>query len=264
MTIILSILLTLSIVAFGLAYYLRNSEVISGKWYSLILSFGAAIIISIVILDFLPHQYETFSQIGVEQEVQQCSHEDHSHHNHDHHSHAHSEIELNWVTIAQFSLLVLVGFFAQIGLEKFVQSKINARFNSFTLAFGLFLHSFSETAVLFEHNNVLNETLFMGILFHKLPVSFVLAYTLLNQTSLKMSLMWYGMFLLSIPLGLVCNYYMTDYALILNIVSVFVAGMMMHVIWHIIHDVKEKNKLFYLVLIIGGLVGYGITLFHQH
>lgn len=258
MIIILPILLSLSICAFGIAYFLRNSQIIGNKWYTLILGFGTAVIISVVLLDFLPHQYEAFN------ELTNTVAEDHhhsGHHHHDHHAHGHG-VKINWGSVLQVLLIVITGFLIQIGLEKVFNNKTSVRFNNFTLAFGLFLHSLSETAVLFEHDNNLNQTLFLGILFHKLPVSFILAYTLINKTTLKMSLVWYGLFLLSIPVGLSCNYFMIGSPIVLNIISLFVSGMMLHVVWHLVKDLKEKSKWFYLSFLLGGILGYTLTLFH--
>lgn len=246
---IFSTLIGLSVVAFVLAYLLRNRN-FPQSIYDGILCFGGAVILGVTLFDFVPHLYADFPFFG-------------GHEHHDHHGHHHDE-QWNWLKSSVFGLILIGGFISQILLEKFLGKKNKHEFQHVFLVIGLFLHSFSETVILHDEFDNINKALFTGILLHKLPISFILAYTLISTTTLKNSLFGFGFFLLAIPLGLASNSFMVDNPTILNLISVFVAGMLLHVVWHLLESLKSKNVRNLVVLIAGLGFGYAITLFHMH
>lgn len=248
---ITSLLILLCIGAFGLAYYFRDKH-FSPKIYDAITCFSASLIIGIVLFDFLPHQFADFLL------------DSNSEHMHDGHCTHDQDLSASYTQYLVFGGLVLGGLIFQVFLERMFHFKFSNRFENGMLVLGLFLHSFSEVSVLFDAQEQLNKALFTGILFHKLPISFVLAYTLLSRTSFKKSAIWFSVFLISVPLGMICNSYMHQFSGVFNLVSIFVSGMMLHVVWHILGGVKTNEKLNITVLVLGAILAYCITLFHAH
>lgn len=250
---VLIILLSLSLLAFALAYFLRNRHLPETTYHAISI-FGAAVILGVVVFDFLPHLFLDFPFFN------DHSHHNHSgHHHHDHNSHSES---FNWNKFSLFSGLLLVGFVLQLALENWVVKKQKHALGDWVLVTGLFLHSFSEVALLHNQENILQEKLFLGILFHKLPVAFILAYTLIKDFGIKKATIGFGVFMLSVPLGLLFNNFMSDSGTFFNLVSVLITGMILHVLWHMLEAVKNKNVLSWVMLLLGLLVGYSVTLFH--
>ena len=248
---ITSILIGLSLLAFALAYYFKDRH-FSDKLYDSITCFGSALIIGVVLFDFLPHQYADFFS----------SDSGHDHHGHEHH-HSH-ETSFDFVKLCWFGLMVLAGVLFQLAIEKVFHVKFSHKFENGMLVLGMFLHSLSEVSILYDSAANLDKSLFTAILFHKVPLAFVLAYSLLSRSSVKMSMFWFALFITSIPLGLVCNQFAAGFPNMFNLFSVFVSGMMLHVVWHILETVKTRGTVNY-ILVFGGLgAGYLITLFHAH
>ena len=250
---VLIILISLSLLAFGLAYVLRNRQ-LPETTYNAISTFGAAIILAVVVFDFLPHLFADFPFFNTG--------ESHDHHHHHEHYHDHGVVDFSWSKFSVFSGLLLTGFFLQLGLENWVIKRQKHAWANWILVIGLLLHSFSEVALLHNQENILQEKLFLGILIHKLPVAFILAYTLIKDFGLKKAMVGFGVFMFSIPLGLVFNDLMISTGNLFNIVSVLIIGMILHVLWHMLEVIKSKNTLSWIMLILGLVTGFSITLFH--
>lgn len=244
------VLIFINLIGFILAFVLRNKK-LSSNVYDSIVCLTAAMMFSIVLFDFLPHVFFDFIQYGAL--------EMHHEHNHEHDIHS-----LNYSRIALFFVLLLFGYLLQLFLEQYVQSRFEKKLENGMLIFAMFLHSFSESAVLYDSHQKLNESLLTGIIFHSVPLSFVLAYTILSRTSFKMSVLWFLIFLASIPLGIVSNKFMQASPQVFQWSSIIVSGVVLHVIWHIWGSIKQKTKLSYILLGMGLLFGYGVTLFHKH
>ena len=253
---VLLTLLALSIIAFLIAFVFRNKK-LNETIYDAITCLGATIILGVIVFDFIPHLFNDFPFNSQEIDL-------HHGHDHSHHGHHHEKSNFTWSGSSLFSLLIIVGFFLQLGLEKWVIKKHNHILSDWILVIGLFLHSFSEVALLHDQSNQLNQSLFLGILCHKLPVAFILAYTLLKDVSIKKALMGYGVFMLSIPLGLLFNDFMSNSGVIFNLISVLITGMILHVIWHMIEAIKTKKVINWIMIFIGLAIGYSLTLFHVH
>lgn len=251
---VLIILISLSLVAFGLAFVLRNRQ-LSENTYDAISIFGAAVILGVVVFDFLPHLFADFPFFN-----SGGSH-DHHHHHHDNH-HDHGDMDFGWSKFASFSGLLLIGFFLQLGLENWVIKQQKHAWANWILVIGLFIHSFSEVALLHNQENVLQEKLFLGILFHKLPIAFILAYTLIKDFGVKKAVIGFSLFMLAVPLGLLFNNLMINTGDLFTIASVLITGMIMHVLWHMLEAIKSGKLLSWAMLILGLIVGYTVTLFH--
>ena len=250
-------LIFINVLGFAFAYFFRERN-FSQSLYNSIICLTAAMMFSIVVFDFLPHVFSDFTSLD-------HPHEGHEHCEHDHghsHNHGFEWSELNYVKVLIFGLLLVAGNFLQIYAEKGIQKKLQHKFENATLIFAMFLHSFSESAVLYDAYNQLNKSLFVGIILHTLPLSFVLAYTILSRSSSKMSALWFGVYLLSIPIGLISNQLMSDIPNVFQWISILVSGMVLHVIWHIWETVKDKSTKNYLFLSLGVVLGYIITCFH--
>lgn len=247
---ITSILIGLSILAFGLAYYFRDKH-FSTQLYDSITCFGSALIIGVVLFDFLPHQYSDFVSTS----------DVHEHHHGHHHHHSAS---VDWLKLLWFGAIVIAGVLFQLGIEKAFHVKLSTKFENGMLVLGMFLHSLSEVSVLYDAGANLDKALFTAIIFHKVPLAFILAYSLLSRSSVKMSMFWFAIFMSSIPIGLVCNQYASGFPVAFNVIAVFVSGMMLHVVWHILDAVKDRNTLNYSLFFGGVICGYLITLFHSH
>lgn len=252
---IFSSLIGLSALAFVLAYMVRNKN-LPPSLYDGILCFGGAVILGVTVFDFIPHLYVDFPFLA-ESQHQHDLHHDHQH-NHQHNEH------WNGLKFGAFGLLLVIGFVAQFLLEKSLGKKQTDQSQHLFLVLGLFLHSFSETVVLQDELDHINKALFTGILFHKLPISFILAYTLLSTTTLKNSLLGFGFFVLSIPMALVSHFFMIGNPAILNPISVLVSGVLLHVVWHLFESLKTKSLKIWGILALGLGFGYAITLFHTH
>jgi hypothetical protein len=70
-------------------------------------------------------------------------------------------------------------------------------------------------------------------------------------------------FVIAVPLGVFGNRYVSEMPMLFLYLSVFIAGVMLHVVWHIWEEVKNKNTLSYVLLVVGLGLGYLITWAHE-
>jgi hypothetical protein len=248
---VVALVVAINIVGFLLALYFKNKH-FPQSWYEAALCVTASLMFSILAFDFLPHMFGDFTATVV------CDHP------HDHaHEHHHSS-SIDWVKVAIFAVLLVCGNFFQVVTEKVLHKKLSIRFENGVLIFVMFLHSFSESSLLFDVSSTLNKSLLTGIILHSAPLAFVIANTILMRTTLKFSVIWFVIFLLAVPIGVVVNKEAHTMPVVFQWVSIFVTGMMMHVIWHLWESIKDKSYKSYLLVGLGLALGYGITLFHSH
>lgn len=248
---VIFLVVAINVVGFLIALYFKNRH-FPQSWYEATLCLTASLMFSILAFDFLPHMFGDFTA------TEACAH----HHDHAH-EHHHS-VNIDWVKAVIFGVLLVCGNFFQVVTEKILHKKLSLRFENGVLIFVMFLHSFSESSLLFDASSSLNKSLLTGILLHSAPLAFVVANTLLMRTSLKFSLIWFAIFLSAVPFGVMVNNEAHAMPVVFQWVSIFVTGMMMHVIWHLWESVKDKSYKSYLLVGLGLALGYGITLFHNH
>ena len=89
-----------------------------------------------------------------------------------------------------------------------------------------------------------------------------MANTLLKDLGDKKGTFYFLVFMLSVPVGFALNRILANSGLVFGLASIFISGMMLHVIWHMLEVVKQKNIASWVLLVAGVLIGYGLTLFH--
>jgi len=255
----LEITLTLigfNLVAFLLALALQKRE-LDPSIYHKIGSFGAAVILGVFVFDFIPHLFEDFNSLLP------WNDQHHSHHHEHHHGHHHGH-SFSWISLSCFLGLMIIGFALQLFLEKKSNPKSQTELNNSIFLFGLFIHSFTEVVLLYDHNHDINQSLFVGILIHKLPLAFILAYTLLKNWKYGKAALGYFIFTLSIPLGLIVHHAMVSLGEVFYVFAALITGMILHVVWHMLEMLKTKNWINWLVVVLGVIIGFALSLTHAH
>lgn len=132
------------------------------------------------------------------------------------------------------------------------------------LMIGMFIHAFLEGIPLANISEISSPYL-LGILFHNLPISFILGTFLLNSHSNKFSWIIILLFALASPFGLLFGNYFNA-----NLQPYFLAlvgGIFLHISSVIIFESNKNHKMDWtkLLLVIAG-VGLAIVnhLFHTH
>lgn len=245
------ILMSLNVCGFLAAYFYRGRH-FNAKVYDATMCLTAAMMFAIIVFDFMPHLFADFTA--------------NSEHIHSHeHQHEHSVIgEISSIKVGIFIFLILFGYTFQTMLERAISHSFTHKLENLALIVGMFLHAFTESAVLYDGQSVLNKSLFTGILLHSIPLSFVIAYTLLSKTNIKMAVLWFAIFLMAVPCGIYSNSMVLHVPKILLWISIFISGLMLHVIWHIWENVKAKSWTNYIMLAFGLAIGFGVTWFHGH
>ncbi|MFT6982930.1 MAG: zinc transporter ZupT [Crocinitomicaceae bacterium] len=165
---------------------------------------------------------------------------------------------------------ILIGFLIQLVLELFSGGIEHGHIHihegaklPITLIIALSLHAFlegiplgtqlggMETATSHHHHGD-DHTLFLGILFHRLPVAIALM-TLLFAAKVSKSKAWLvlGIFAITTPIGLFIGF--NSMALMkgfdFNIILAVVVGMFLHISTTIIFETSENHKFNFLKLI---------------
>ncbi|MEC5156835.1 ZIP family metal transporter [Chryseobacterium sp. MP_3.2] len=171
-------------------------------------------------------------------------------------------------------IFVIVGVLLQMLLENLTKGFEHGHFHHhheeknilpFALMIGMFIHAFLEGIPLANETDILNPYL-MGILFHNLPISFVLGAFLIQKGKFS-STSWLiiGIFAIASPLGLLVGNYFNP-----NLKVYFLAlvgGIFLHISAVIIFESNKNHNIDYskiLLVILGvglALVGH---LFHTH
>ena len=130
---------------------------------------------------------------------------------------------------------------------------------------GMFIHAFLEGIPLANEKNIDNPYL-MGILFHNLPISFVLGAFLFHKNKLSSS-SWFviAIFAISSPLGMLLgNYFNPDYKVYF---LALVGGIFLHISSVIIFESNKNHNIDWmkiLMVICGIALALTGQLYHGH
>ncbi len=122
------------------------------------------------------------------------------------------EIKIGMYILLGFFLQLFLDFFSK-GIEHGHKPHIKDNINIYALLVALCIHAFFDGFILTDcnhHTHILDgyKSLFLGILLHKAPVSFVLVTFLLHSISnKKIILLILLLFAISSPIGLLCAQY---------------------------------------------------------
>lgn len=171
-------------------------------------------------------------------------------------------------------LFVIGGVLLQMFLENLTKGFEHGHFHHHheeknilpaALMIGMFIHAFLEGIPLANENDLLNPYL-MGILFHNLPISFVLGAFLYQKNGIsKLSWLVITIFALASPLGLLLgNYFNPDHQIYF---LALVGGIFLHISSVIIfesnknHNIDRSKILMVICGVALGMIGH---LFHTH
>lgn len=166
-------------------------------------------------------------------------------------------------------IYILIGFLVQLVLEFFsggiehghIHTHEGAKF-PVVLLVALSVHSFLEGIPLGSqlagmdlattHNHGDDHTLFLGILFHQIPVAIALM-TLLTLSKISNAKAWLylSLFAITTPLGLLLGYNSVGLfaGFNFNIILAIVVGMFLHISTTIIFETSENHKFNFIKLI---------------
>lgn len=182
--------------------------------------------------------------------------------------------ELYSESSANIGLFILIGFLVQLILEFFSGGIEHGHVHVHSgakipvgLIIALSIHSLiegiplggllngSEIATAHQHHG--DNSLLLGILFHRIPVAIALM-TLLTASGIKASKSWLllGVFALTAPIGVIIGINSSSFlsGIDLNIVLAIVVGMFLHISTTIIFETSENHKFNFvkLLMIISG------------
>ena len=208
---------------------LQRSE--NEKLIKLMLAFSGGFLLSIAFIHFIPELYE--------------------------------HVELN------IGIFILIGFLIQLVLEFFSGGIEHGHIHiheGAKLPMGMILalcaHSFLEgiplgnqlggIEIATSHHHGNDQTLFLGILLHRIPVAIALM-TLLHTAKVSKSKAWIVMavFAVTAPVGLLIGYNSMSFmaGFDFNIILAIVVGMFLHISTTIIFETSENHKFNFLKLI---------------
>lgn len=170
-------------------------------------------------------------------------------------------------------LFVILGVLLQMLLESLTKGFEHGHFHHhnesqgilpMALMVGMFIHAFIEGIPLAYERHVFSPYL-LGILFHNLPISFVLGAFLFKGKTTKYSIGIITLFALSSPLGMVLGKYF-DAALEPYFLAI-VGGIFLHISSVIIFESNKSHKMDWnkiLMVCIGIALALAGHLFHDH
>jgi len=205
----------------------------------LVLSFSGAYILGITVLHLLPELFHHTSKVGV-------------------------------------SLWILVGFLAQLLLEKLSQGiehghihvprHASARF-ALQIMIGLCIHALLEGMPLGEHSEAAHghgssaQHLYFGILLHKLPAAFALGLLLLHGGfRVYTVLLCLFVFAMMSPLGAATVQIFEISATTHTIIIAFVAGSFLHISTTILFELSDTQHRISWLRLAAVIVGFSIAL----
>lgn len=171
-------------------------------------------------------------------------------------------------------IFVIAGVLLQMLLENLTKGFEHGHFHHhheeknilpLALMIGMFIHAFLEGIPLTNETDILNPYL-MGILFHNLPISFVLGAFLIQKGKFsRTSWLIIGIFAIASPLGLLVGNYFNP-----NLKVYFLAlvgGIFLHISAVIIFESNKNHNIDYskiLLVILGVGLALAGHLFHTH
>ena len=174
---------------------------------------------------------------------------------------------------SNIGLFVIGGVLLQMLLENLTKGFEHGHFHHdhdqqsilpFALMVGMFIHAFIEGIPLANEKEVFSPYL-LGILFHNLPISFVLGVFLFKHKVTFPGILIVTLFALSSPLGMVLgNYFNPNWQ---PYFLAIVGGIFLHISSVIIFESNKNHKMDWikiLLVIVGVLLAGASHLFHHH
>ena len=169
-------------------------------------------------------------------------------------------------------LFVIAGVLLQMFLENLTKGFEHGHFHEhdhqpilpMALMVGMFIHAFIEGIPLANEHNVFSPYL-LGILFHNLPISFVLGIFLFKNKMSFPGILIVSLFAISSPLGMILGKYFNP-----NLQPYYLAvvgGIFLHISSVIIFESNKNHKMDWtkIILVIAGvLLAVTSHLFHHH
>jgi len=238
------ILLFVSVFVAGASFFLIKKP---GVYFlKLLLSFSGAFLFAITVLHLMPEVYSS-SQVNI-------------------------------------GLWILIGFFLQIVMEFFSEGIEHGHMHvhqhhsgafPLTMMISLCLHSFLEAMPLFSHAHAHDEiatikdnSLFIGIVLHHIPVAFALVSMLMASGLTKQkTLIYLGVFALMTPLGSFFSFLLSEntalnFAGMFDKIMAIVIGIFLHISTTILFESGNDHRFnFYKIvsIIVGGFFGILLT-----
>ena len=174
---------------------------------------------------------------------------------------------------SNIGLFVIGGVLLQMLLENLTKGFEHGHFHHehdhqsilpLALMVGMFIHAFIEGIPLANEKEVFSPYL-LGILFHNLPISFVLGVFLFKKKVTYPGILIVTLFALSSPLGMVLgNYFNPEWQ---PYFLAIVGGIFLHISSVIIFESNKNHKMDWvkiLLVIVGVLLAGASHLFHHH
>lgn len=170
-------------------------------------------------------------------------------------------------------IFVIAGVLLQMLLENMTKGFEHGHFHHheeehsilpFALMIGMFIHAFIEGIPLAHEHEILSPYL-LGILFHNLPISFVLGAFLFTKKINYSGIIIVVLFSLSSPLGMLLGKYFNPY--FQPYFLALVGGIFLHISSVIIFESNKNHKMDWikiLLVITGACLAMLGHLFHHH
>ena len=177
--------------------------------------------------------------------------------------------------IGNLGIFVIGGVLLQMILEALTKGFEHGHFHHhgesnilpMALMVGLFIHAFIEGIPLANETNPFSPYL-LGILFHNLPISFILGAFLFNRTNSKISypsILIVALFALASPFGMLLgNYFNPDWQ---PYFLAIVGGIFLHISSVIIFESNKNHNIDWAkigLVILGVSLALMMHLFHDH
>ena len=209
------------------------------KTSKLFLAFSGGFLLSISFIDFIPHLYENSSN------------------------------NIGYYILCGFMIQLVLEYFSK-GIEHGHKQIEKTKIFPLAIFISLCLHSILEGIPLgtetlhtdIHHHHKNSQNLFLGIVFHQVPVSIALM-SILKSSNLSKSKSWIYLFCFAIttPLGMLLGLYLPESVFVFNesIVLAIVVGIFLHISTTIIFETNENHK-FNFIKLITILLGFLLAL----
>lgn len=208
------------VLGFVIALFLKRNTKITQH----LLSFSGALLLSVLVFEFLPHVYHDYQPI------------------------------IGVLVMSGVLLQVLLEFMSKGAEHGHAHADENLKSFPILLFIGLCVHAFMEGFPI-----VNNAHLMIGVVLHKLPVAIVISTFLLNSNLSKTKIYVFIMlFSLMTPLGSVLNQSFITSPEMEHYIEAVVVGILLHVSTTILFE-SSKNHQFNWAKIISILLGIGLA-----